>query len=128
VKQISGKEKALIIAEAAAEKKANDPVVLDVRSATNLCDYFVICSAETSTQLRAIHKNIQRKSAQYKLDIHHSEQDEEPQWILVDCFDVVVHIFLDEARSFYNLENLWSTAKQVKLTERRKMKKKSENH
>ena len=50
-----------------------------------------------------------------KIDIQHREHDESLRWILVDFFDVMLHIFLDEAREFYNLEYLWNTAKKIKL-------------
>ncbi|MCM8787726.1 MAG: ribosome silencing factor [Candidatus Omnitrophica bacterium] len=97
------------------EKKANKPVILDVREKCNFCDYFVICSAQTTIQVKAIYQEILKKSKEYNYQIHHSESDIAGKWILVDFFDVFLHIFTDELREFYNLQNLWRDAKKVRI-------------
>ena len=114
-KKADSKEKALQIVRIALEKKAIHPVVLDVREFFNLYDYFVICSAETSRQVKAIAEEIAKKCRESGVDIHHREKDESFQWMLIDLFDVVVHVFLEEARDFYNLEYLWRDAKKIKV-------------
>lgn len=101
--------------EFALEKKANDPVILDVRDFSGICDYFVICSADTERQTKAIYETIAKKCSKEKISISHSELDQECKWILIDLFDVIVHIFVDEAREFYNLEYLWKSANKVAI-------------
>ena len=110
------KDKALQVVEITLEKKAIRPVVLDVREFFNLYDYFVICSAETSRQVKAISDEIAKKCRESGIHIHHREKDESFQWTLIDLFDVVVHVFLEEARDFYNLEYLWRDAKKVRIS------------
>ena len=92
------KDKALQVVEIALEKKAIRPVVLDVREFFNLYDYFVICSAETSRQVKAISDEIAKKCRESGIHIHHREKDESFQWTLIDLFDVVVHVFLQRKR------------------------------
>ncbi len=109
------KEQALKIADFACQKKAKDIVILDVRKISNLCDYFVICSAESSAQVRAIYEEIAKRCKKDKIRIRSFENDELSHWILVDFFDIILHIFLDETRRFYNLEYLWREAKKIKI-------------
>jgi ribosome-associated protein len=115
-KKTDSKEKALQVVKIALGKKAVRPVILDVRDFFNLYDYFVICSAETGRQVKAIADEIEKKCRESGIDIHHREKDESFQWMLIDLFDVVIHVFLEEARDFYNLEYLWRDAKKVKVT------------
>ena len=84
---------------------------------------FVICSGETGRQVQAIADNINHKAKETGLSVHHSEADEGYSWVLVDLFDVVVHIFTDEARKYYNLEYLWREAKAVTGKSKRKIKR-----
>jgi len=100
-------------------KQAIDPVVLEVGSATNLCDYFVICSAQTGVQARAIYEEVSQRCKAEGIKVHHWAADENNTWIMIDLFDVVAHIFTEEARAFYNLESLWSQAPRVKPTVKR---------
>ena len=93
---------------------------MDVQKISNFCDYFVICSAETNTQVEAIYDWVLQKSAENNIIVHHREIDEGSQWVLVDFFDVVLHIFINEKRSFYNLEHLWSDAKRVRIPRKKK--------
>jgi ribosome-associated protein len=104
-------------------KKADNPIILDVRGLSDLCEYFVICSGETGIQVRAIYEEVIKCSKENNFIIHHSEDDIESRWILVDFFDVILHIFIDEARKYYNLEYLWRNAKQIKIP-KKKVKKK----
>ena len=117
------KEKALKLVKLALEKQAHDPVVLDIRGMSSLCDYFVICSGETGRQVQAIGDNILKHSREAGFTVHHSEADDAYSWVLVDLFDVVVHIFTDEARKHYNLEYLWREARAVKGKAKLKAKK-----
>ncbi|MBU1112762.1 MAG: ribosome silencing factor [Candidatus Omnitrophica bacterium] len=109
------KGKLSLISAIIAEKKAQNIAILDVRSLSGLCDYFIICSGDSTTQVRAIYQETVRACRKKKIDIQHCEDDFSGQWILVDFFDIVLHIFFAEAREFYNLEYLWSQAKKVPL-------------
>jgi ribosome-associated protein len=109
------KQKALKIAEFISAKKAKDITVLDVRKLSGLCDYFVICSGDSGRQVQAIYEDIRRSCKKSNIEIRHYEDDESSRWILVDFFDVILHIFLEEARGFYNLEHLWRLARKVRL-------------
>lgn len=96
-------------------RKAKDIVVLDLKSQSSFCDYFVICSAESTRQVDAIHQETVKLCRKDKINVRSHQYDESSRWILVDLFDVILHIFLEEARKFYNLEYLWNTAKKVRL-------------
>lgn len=106
-------KEARTIAEFISTKKAEDIVILDIRKISNLCDYYVICSGSSSTQIKAIHDYALRKSKEKKIKVQHSETDLTYQWVLIDYIDVMLHIFSKEARKFYNLEYLWKKAKRV---------------
>ena len=117
------KEKVLKLVKLALEKQAHQPMVLDVRGMSSVCDYFVICSGETGRQVQAIGDNILKHSREAGFTVHHKEIDEGSNWFLIDMFDVVVHIFTDEARKYYNLEYLWREAKAVTRKLKSKNKK-----
>jgi len=98
---------------AARDKKAQDVIVLDLKNAGGFTDYFVICTAGNSRQITAIADSVR--------DTLKSELDERPaltegvdrsEWILLDYFNFVVHIFTRECRSFYGLERLWGNAER----------------
>lgn len=94
------------------EKKGNEIVCIDLRDIHNsVCDYFVICHGDSSTQVKAIADFVEeetRKSIGEKP--WHTEGQENSEWILLDYVNVVVHIFHREAREFYSLEKLWADA------------------
>jgi ribosome-associated protein len=114
------KKKALDIAFFVDEKKAEDIRILDVKDKSGLCDYFVICSAASSRQVNALALDIIKEFRKSGKEAQHCEKDETFRWVLVDFVDVILHIFLDEARSFYNLEYLWADAKKIPLPKNRK--------
>jgi len=98
-------------AAAAADKKATEIVILDLRKAAGFTDFFVICSAANARQIRAIADHIR--------DVLHEEDGVKPahiegsdktEWVLLDYFDFVVHVFAPETRAFYGLERLWGNA------------------
>lgn len=96
------------IAALAADRKAIDLVELDVRGIVGYTDFFLICSGNTERQVKAIHDAIHRGLK----DDHGTlprkvEGISESRWVLMDYYDVVVHIFTPEAREFYRLEQLW---------------------
>jgi ribosome-associated protein len=99
---------------AAQEKKALDPIILDLRDISSITDYLVICSAQSEPQLKAIANGVElalKESAQR----HPLAVDGFPtsQWIVIDYGDVMFHIFHEQKRGVYALEDLWSDAPQV---------------
>ena len=94
-----------------SEKKASDIVIMEMTELTSTTDYFVISSANTATQVRAIADNVEEKLAEAGKEMLHEEGHREGEWILLDFGDVVVHVFRQDAREFYALEQLWADAK-----------------
>ncbi len=109
-------ETALLAAEAADGKKAYDLLVLDLRGLTSIADYFVICSASNTTQVGAIADGIGHALAGEGARPSHIEGGAEATWVLMDYSDVVVHIFDEQARSYYSLDRLWGDAPRVPLS------------
>ena len=106
------------ICEALLEKKAQDIQVLQVERLTELTEYFVICSATSTTQVKSLADNVEwRLKYDHETVVHHTEGCESAQWMLLDYGCVVLHVFMPEARKFYNLENLWKDGTPVPLAE-----------
>ena len=102
------------IVETMLEAKAQDVTSLDMRELQSaVTDYFVICNAQSKTQVNAIAEKV-IDNVRNKLHVHvyHEEGFENSEWILLDYIDVVVHIFLTEKRDFYKLEDLWADAER----------------
>ena len=93
-----------------AIKKANDILLLNMEGLSPVTDYFVICSASNNMLVKAIADNIEDKLAEEEIFFTHKEGYADGRWILMDYGDVVAHIFLEEERDFYNLEQLWADA------------------
>jgi len=98
---------------AAEDKKAHDLIVLDLRKAAGFTDYFVICSGTNPRQVRAIADNVMEALREGGGKPAHVEGYERSDWILLDYFDFIVHIFAPETRVFYGLERLWGSAERV---------------
>jgi ribosome-associated protein len=105
------------IVEGMQENKAKDIVVLDLREISNaVCDYFVICSGESSTQVDGISSSVTRFTRkELKEKPWHIEGKTSSEWVLLDYVNVVVHIFYKDARPFYDLEDLWADAKRTDI-------------
>ncbi|MFB3819373.1 MAG: ribosome silencing factor [Candidatus Methylomirabilales bacterium] len=97
-------------ADAAAAVKPTYLAVLDLRGICAFTDHFVIASAESVRQVRAIAERVEERLAAAHVPMSHREGAAEAQWILLDYHDVVVHIFQDAVRQFYDLERLWGDA------------------
>lgn len=82
-----------------------------MRKVATFTDYFLICSADSTIQVQTIAWAIRERLEKSRLSIRHLEGYEEGRWILLDYGDVIMHIFLEESRRFYNLEGLWGDAK-----------------
>ena len=103
--------------EAAQAKKAVDLVVLDLRSLNGFTDYFVICSGQNPRQVKAIAEAIEESLARGHLEPAHIEGAARAEWILLDYFDFVVHIFNPDTRTFYGLERLWGSAERLEVVD-----------
>src|SRR5829696_2029463 len=98
---------------AAEDKKAVDLVVLDLRKAAGFTDFFVIASGTNTRQVRAIADGVMERLADEGVKPAHVEGYDRSEWILLDYFDFIVHVFAPETRVFYGLERLWGNAEQV---------------
>ncbi len=109
------KKIARLIASAAEEIQAVDLVVLNLKKLTSFTDYFIICSGRSERQVQSIADSVDEVVRKNKLKVLGMEGYETGQWVLVDCGDVVVHIFHQDIREYYALEKLWSDAPKEKL-------------
>jgi ribosome-associated protein len=98
------------IAELALTKKAHDVVLMDLRKLEAATDFFIVCSADSDTHVKAVADGIERGMDARGIGVWRTEGYQSLQWVLLDYVDVVVHVFQKEFRSFYNLERLWSEA------------------
>jgi len=98
---------------AAEDKKAENLVLLDLRKAAGFTDFFVICSGTNPRQIRAIADGVMERLAAEGSKPAHIEGYERSEWILIDYFDFIVHVFATETRLFYGLERLWGNAERV---------------
>jgi len=113
---LSPERLAQLAASYAADKKAADIVCLDLRGVASYTDYFVVCSGGSDRQTKAIHDAItEGLKKDHGLLPRRVEGIGEARWILIDYFDVVVHVFVPEVRDFYRLEQLWGDVPRVEL-------------
>ena len=105
------------IAAAANDKKAKDILLLNMEGLSPVTDFYVICSAGNSTLVKAIADNIEDKLAEAGVHPTHKEGSADARWVLLDYGDVVAHVFLEEERDFYNLEQLWADAPSESFVE-----------
>ena len=111
------KEIAHKIAAAACDKKAKDILLLNMENISPVTDYFIIASAGNNILVKAIADSIEDKLAEAGIFVTHKEGYAEGRWILLDYGNCVAHIFIEEEREFYNLENLWSDAKVTQIVD-----------
>ena len=100
---------------AAEDKKAVDLVVLDLRKAAGFTDFFLICSGSNPRQIRAIADAVMEALASDGTKPAHVEGYDRSEWVLLDYFDFVVHVFARETRLFYGLERLWGNAERLEV-------------
>ena len=110
-------ELAILLARALDRKKGGDLKVLKTEGLTTLADYFVICTATSNTQVKAMSDACEEMAEKNGERAHHIEGHRGGTWLLMDFSSVVVHVFTDEARKFYDLERLWSDAEEMDISE-----------
>jgi ribosome-associated protein len=108
-------DKALACARAAIDKKAEHVKILDLTGISGFTDYFVICSGMSDRQVQAISSGVESEMDSADHEILSTEGYAEGRWVLMDLGDVVVHVFLDALREYYDLENLWTDAPRIKI-------------
>ena len=110
-------ELAVLLARALDSKKGGDIRVLKTEGVTTLADYFVICTATSNTQVKAMSDACEEAAEKNGERAHHIEGHRGGTWLLMDFSAVVVHVFTDEARKFYDLERLWGDAEEIDVSE-----------
>jgi len=108
------KDNLKILHKAIEDKFGKDTTILDIASLTPMADYFVITSGQNPNQMHAIADNVDQELSKLGMRLAHKE-DEGVNWILMDFGDIIVHIFDEESREFYDLERLWADAKKIVL-------------
>jgi ribosome-associated protein len=101
--------------KAADGKQAVDLLVLDLRKAAGFTDFFVICSGTNSRQVRAIADGVMEALAADGAKPAHIEGYDRSEWVLIDYFDFIVHVFSPDTRLFYGLERLWGSAERIEV-------------
>ncbi len=111
---MTSKEKTLKICEILSRKKAKGIVYIQVENKTSLCDYFVIAGGSSKTQVKSLAENLDELlEKEHNLTPRRKEGVREGRWAVLDYTDVIVHIFGDEERDFYNLERLWEDGENL---------------
>jgi len=110
VRQITSEEAAIAAARIAEDERAEDVVILDVRRLTTLCDFFVLCNGQSDRHTRAVVDALIERLPRGARPPQPLEGYQDARWILLDCGDVIIHIFSREGRAFYQLERLWADA------------------
>jgi ribosome-associated protein len=111
----AAKQFALDAAKLAANTRCHNVVVLDVRNLSPVCDYFVLASGTSARQMRSVADQIEEIAEKQNSKAIHTDGYEGESWILIDFVDVIVHLFSDEARGYYDLDNLWGDAKRIEV-------------
>ena len=123
---IDSQAKALLVAQAALDTQAEDVAVLDLRTISTVTDFFIVCTGTSARQIGALKDRVEEALAAHGSRVGHAEGSipaggaarsftHEPQWVLMDCGDVVVHLMDQQARDFYRLEDLWADAPRLQV-------------
>jgi len=102
---------------AALDKKASDVVVLDLRDTPAFTDFFILCSGNSQRQVKAIADAVEEALRTAKVRPAHIEGYERAEWVLMDYFTFIVHVFTPQTRLFYSLERLWGDAERIEISE-----------
>lgn len=112
-KSMDARKKAILCIQEIAEHKGREPVLLDVSSLSSFADYFIICAGKSGRQVQGIADRVEESLRKQGIRPLGVEGRGEGQWVLMDYGDVIIHIFYEPVRSFYDLESLWSDAQKV---------------
>jgi ribosome-associated protein len=110
-------DKALLCLNIVKERKAIDPVLFKMEKLSSITDYFLIASGNSVRQVQAITRHLKKRMDEENFKAYGSEGEQEGHWVLLDYDDVVIHIFYQPDREFYDLEGLWIEAPRVNLDE-----------
>jgi ribosome-associated protein len=113
--QDPSRAKTLACARAAIDKKAENVKILDLSEISGFTDYFIICSGMSDRHVQSIASAVEQEMSTQRIEVLSSEGYSEGRWVLIDMGDVVVHVFLDALREYYDLEALWADAPRIKI-------------
>lgn len=105
------------VVQAALDKKASDVVVLDLRHTPAFTDFFVLCSGQNQRQVKAIADAVEESLRAARIKAAHVEGYDRAEWVLMDFFTFIVHVFTPQTRAFYSLERLWGDAHRIDVGE-----------
>jgi len=106
------------IANILLSKKAKDIVIIDIKKATDIASYFILCTALSTSHSRTLSQEVEKKLKEDDTRLWHIEGYSYGHWILMDYVDVIVHIFLKEDRDYYGIEDLWGDLPQERIEEK----------
>ncbi|TCP32319.1 ribosome-associated protein [Scopulibacillus darangshiensis] len=106
------------VAEIADDKKAHDPVILNMQGISVMADYFMICHGNSEKQVQAIARGLKEAAAEKDIPVRRMEGYDQARWVLVDMGDVIIHIFHRDERDYYKLEKLWGDAPMITVENR----------
>ena len=112
---INGKERVLLCVNASLQRKAKDLIILNVKELSSFADYFIICSGTSDRQVQAIAESIQGNLKEHGILPLGVEGERTGKWVLMDYEDIIVHIFYEPIREFYDIERLWSDAPRMEV-------------
>lgn len=113
--KISAREKALLLARVALQKKPRDPLLLDVSKSCSFADFFLVLSGTSTRQTQALSSHLEETLRKEGIRLRGIEGVETGQWILMDYDEVIIHIFFESIRGFYDLEGLWMEAPRLPI-------------
>ncbi|MFH1122706.1 MAG: ribosome silencing factor [Pseudomonadota bacterium] len=107
--------KALLCTKIIKERKAINPILFEMAGLTSITDYFIVASGASNRQVQAISKHVMRRMREQGFRAYGVEGEQEGHWVLMDYGDVIIHIFYQPVREFYDLEGLWTEAPRVEV-------------
>lgn len=110
-------EQSILTAKAISSKKGLNIKLIEIGDISSLADYMVIATGISSTHVKAIADEVEYQLDEAGISVSHIEGYRSNSWILLDYVDVIVHIFSDEAREFYDLERLWQDGKEIDISD-----------
>jgi ribosome-associated protein len=112
---INGKDRVLLCVNASLKRKAKDLIILNVKELSSFADYFIICSGTSDRQVQAIAESIQENLKENGILPLGVEGERIGKWVLMDYEDIIVHIFYEPIREFYDIERLWADAPRMEV-------------